>query len=152
MTMKNDLDRDLLDRMDRILCFDVFTEAFSDEDIDGMLRAMGADPSEIGSRGINHAQEMMDAQRLGWREVAAKRMERMKQAVARPMRNLSELTRDVLITLIQAAGEDRSTRDPVHAYFRKKRPEESTDEELRSILKQVEKLKSLSDLDLNNDQ
>jgi hypothetical protein len=115
--------------------------AMSPAELDASIRAEGGDPEAIGARGARLAEELL-GRRKGLRSQAkahgdvASALAKMKEAPRTPI-----LPRADLLARIEAARSDARLRTPIAAAFRKRTAEESTDDELRGLLDEIEMLR-----------
>lgn len=119
------------------------TDATTDEDVDRELREAGGDPTAIGTRGLALAEKLLEVRRLAWQDAARRKLAAHEQAgrsaKARPAR-----TRPELLAAINTRREAFERRGmSVSAAFRKRKPEDSTDEELAEFLDELEMLDDL---------
>jgi hypothetical protein len=120
-------------------------EAMSPAELDASIRAEGGDPEGIRARGVRLIEELMERrQRLAWQAKARGDMEgafaKMAEAPKTP-----KLPRPELLAKIEAARSDGRFKAPLAAAFRKRTAEESTDDELRRLLDEIEMLRMLEE-------
>jgi hypothetical protein len=120
-------------------------KAMSEEELDASIRADGGDPDAIGERGARLAEELLARRkRLRWQAKARGDMDaalaKMREAPRTPA-----LPRAELIARLEAARSDPRFAAPVTAAFRKRPAEESTDDELRRLLDEIEMLRKLQE-------
>ena len=124
---------------------DVF--AMSDAELDACLREHGADPAAIRAGGKAQANELLAARaRLSWHGAVAETRRRV-EAIATSLASTARLTREELLARLEAARTSPRFAVPVAAMFHKKKPEASTDEELQSMVEQLELLAQIDQLD-----
>ncbi len=115
--------------------------ALSDEELDREMKAEGFNPAAIGENGARFAAEQMARrERLAWQAEAHDRLELVRaklsaRAQVRPVRS-----RDELLTRIAKARLDPRLAQPVAVMFRNRVADEASDEELESILEEIEAL------------
>lgn len=145
MTGKNDATQEWLD-IEASLDGDILTDAYSDEEVDALIRAKGRDPVVVGQRGAALAQQLIDAQRLSWMKEARKKQEEVRAIVggARQARNRSRME---MMDFLAAARADSQLGGRIEGFWRKRRPEESSDEELGELVAEIEALRRLVDAD-----
>jgi hypothetical protein len=118
-------------------------EAMSPAALDASIRADGGDPEGIAARGLRLVEELtLRRKRLAWQAKAHGDMHgalgKMAEAPKTP-----KLPRDELLKRVNAARADGRFHAPIAAAFRKRTAEESTDEELRGLLDEIEMLRML---------
>jgi hypothetical protein len=147
MTAKKRTDEELLAAIERTADDPELAEiaAMPGAELDAAIRADGGDPDAIGERGARFAQEMLARRkRLRWQEAARTELEAMQAKVA-GMPRTPALPRAELIARLKAAQSDARFREPIAAAFRKRSAEESTEEELRLLLDDIEMLRRLEE-------
>jgi hypothetical protein len=117
--------------------------AMTPAQLDASIREGGGDPDAIGARGAQLAAELLERRkRLRWQAKARGNMEsalaKMAEAPKTP-----KLPRPELLARIAAARSDGRFKAPIAAAFRKRTAEESTDDELRGLLDEIEMLRML---------
>lgn len=121
----------------------------SDADVSAEIRERGGDPEAIGARFAAVAQGLAAAQRReAWQREAAQRIEKARGvlgAARGPRRGEPRVSRALLLARIETARQDPRLEGPVAMAFRKKSADESTDEELESMLSSLEDLAKLGD-------
>jgi hypothetical protein len=120
-------------------------DAMSPAEVDAAIRANGGDPEAIGARGAKLAEELLARRkRLRWQAKAHGDMTgalvKMSAAPRTP-----RLPRPELLARIEAARGDARFRGAIAASFRKRTAEESTDDELRGLLDEIEMLRKLEE-------
>ena len=122
------------------LASDVLGDTVSSAEVDLELRVAGGDPAAIGAQGVALAQRLLEKRRLAWQETARKTIEtheRGRQATPiRPLRSRQELLDEIAARRV--AFEQRGLS--VVTAFRKRKPEEASDEELAEFLDELEML------------
>lgn len=123
------------------LADDTLTDRVSADEFDQDLRDAGGDPAAIGKRGAALVQALLEKRRLAWQDAARSKQETFRSraaergAAARPRR-----TREAKLSSINAYRADPAMGNAVTVSFRKRKPEESTDEELDEMLDELELL------------
>jgi hypothetical protein len=117
--------------------------AMTPAEVDAAIRAEGGDPDAIAARGLRLVEELMERRdRLQWQAKARGDMEaalaKMAQAPKTP-----KLPRAELLARLTAARSDARFNAPIAAAFRKRTAEESTDDEIRRLLDEIEMLRIL---------
>lgn len=128
-----DLDDDLLD-------FDL-PEALVDEE----LKAMGVDPSALAKRGSEFVAKATEDERLSWQ---ARAQVRRAQLHARASKAATRVPAGMNRKAMLARLEELRATDPnlgtaIKMAARKRKPEESTDDELRALLEEMEALRAI---------
>jgi hypothetical protein len=117
--------------------------ALSPEALDASIRANGGDPDAIAARGVQLVQELLERrQRLDWQAKARANMEDALAKMATAPKT-PKLPRGELLKKIDAARTDARFKAPIAAAFRKRTADESTDDELRRLLDEIEMLRTL---------
>jgi hypothetical protein len=118
-------------------------EAMSPAALDASIRADGGDPEGIAARGLRLVEELTERRkRLAWQAKARGDMQSAFAKMAEAPRTPA-LPRDELMKRINAARADARLHAPIAAAFRKRTAEESTDDELRRLLDEIEMLRML---------
>jgi hypothetical protein len=133
-------DSEVQDDVDEIL-------AMSDAELDAHLAANGADPAKIRADGEALAKEL-DARhhRLAWQDEARAKLERFQTlaaAAAARTAGRPKLPRAELLARLERARTDARFTSPVTVAFRNRKPEASTDEELQTLLDEIDLLAEL---------
>jgi hypothetical protein len=110
--------------------------------VEGSLRAAGVDPDRLRDDGLQLATQLLERRRLFWQEEARRRIANRAPLVAR-IAQLASMTKDDLLLRLGDLRGDPALGPSVAAAFRKRKPEESSAEELRELLQEVELLRSL---------
>lgn len=147
MAPKAPSDGDLLALLDDALAADFLKKDFPIEKVDEELRARGGDPEAIGQRGAQLADELVkEWNRTQWRKDAQKKRQRFLEESARHQEDaVAGMSRSELLAALQAARENPSLGSSVQAAFRKRRPDQSSDDDLRSLLHEVLILQRLAE-------
>jgi hypothetical protein len=127
--------------------------AMSDEEVDAYINGNGGDAKAIRVAGAKLAKELReDPDRFSKREKAHAKVQRYREW-ALAMGEKERLPRDALLRLLDEARHDPRFSAPVASMFHDKKPEESTDEELRAMLDQIALLVKLDgDRDKDKDK
>jgi len=134
------------------LAAEIFTERVSKSEVDQDLRDAGGDPDAIGKRGAALVQELLEARRLDWQTQARAKQAALAARLAdrrtapRPRRS-----RDQMLTAINAHRTNPAMGAAVSISFRKRKPEESTDDELAELLDELELLHAMKTDDKKTD-
>lgn len=126
-----DLDDDLLD------------PNYPEAAVDDELRELGIDPVVLAKRGADIATNLREEERLSWQTRARERGARMAAIASRVVAAVDLGRAEILKRLdeLRSTGSGPS----IAAAFRKRRPEESSDDELRALLEDMEALRAIDD-------
>ncbi len=126
--------------------------------VDALLRKDGIDPEALADEGARFVAALAQKKaRPAWQEAA----QRKKEAFARLVRpsdagnpstsgwagELLKLSRDAILSRLDALRTDPRFGTQIATAFHKRKPEESSDEELRALLEDMEDLRALGDGD-----
>jgi hypothetical protein len=142
---KKRTDEELLEAIDQAAADDDLAEiaALTSEQVDATIRAQGGDPEAIGARGAQLARELLERRkRLAWQGEARRGLEAAQAKMAQAPRT-PKLPRPELLARLAAAQKDARFSAPIAAAFRKRTAQESSDEELRRLLDEIEMLRML---------
>lgn len=127
------LDDDLLDPA-------LPTDIVADE-----LRKLGLDPVALAKMGSGVVAQLQEQERLSWRAKALEKRARLEGRGARVTVPAGMSKAAMLARLEELRSSHPRMGTAVVAAFRKRKPEESTDEELRGLLEDMELLRSIED-------
>lgn len=142
MSTKGTTDRVLWQAIAR-LDDDLLDPDFPDAFVEAELMALGLDAASVGSRGVAFVAALRDEQRLAWQANAKKQQAEMKRRAALVDVSLQMDRASLLSRIEQLRATDPRVGTAIKMAARKRRPEESTDEELRALLLEMETLRSL---------
>lgn len=127
------LDDDLLDLH--------LPEAVLDEE----LKAMGIDPSLLAKRGREFVTKAKEEERLSWQKRAQERRSQLqaRASKAAEIRPAAMDRRAILARLDELRATDPNVGTAIRMAARKRRPEESTDDELKALLDEMEALRAI---------
>jgi hypothetical protein len=108
----------LLDEADRI-------QKLSDAEVAADVKAQGGDPA--------------------WKAKARARLSNARRAMADVPKTPASMPRKEILARIDAARKNPRLSSPVAAFFRKRKPEETSDEELRELLDELLLLEAVED-------
>jgi hypothetical protein len=114
--------------------------SMSDAEVDAYIRDNGGDPAAIRASGRTLATELLERRHQNAWHVDMQRKNEAFRAVAAASRSKEKLPRAEIIERLQAARRDTRFASPVAALFRGKTAEAMTDDELQSLLDQIELL------------
>ena len=137
-------EEEILSQLDASLAEDVLNSSYSDADVLAALRAAGGDAEAIGRRGAELAAGLLEKRRLAWRGRARERIERAQSAFV-PRRDYSGYGRMELLGMLDSARKNPRLSKPVSQLFHKRKAEDVSDEELRSLLVEVDALALLDE-------
>lgn len=130
-----DLDDDLLD------------PNYPEAAVDDELRELGVEPIALAKRGADFVSNLLEQERLSWQTRARERGDRMG-ALASHVVAAVELGRSAILQRLDELRSSGSTSGyAVAAAFRKRKPEESSDDELRALLEDMEALRAIEDME-----
>jgi len=128
------------DELEDALAADFATNA-TREELEEELARMGIDAETVASRARQIADERTgSADAASWRTRAREKLAAAREKVRRTVGRYADMTRDELLARIDDLKNHPSLTQPVTAAFRKRSPAESTDDELRAILADMEAL------------
>jgi hypothetical protein len=117
--------------------------SMSPAELDHFLDSNGGDSAAIRASGAALAKELLERrQRLAWQGDMHEKLAAFRE-VAAAKKTLASLPRAELLARLHVARNDPRFAAPVAALFQKKGPEASTDDELQSLLDQIELLAQL---------
>jgi len=151
MADKDKKDVVTLQKLQEDVASDVLTDAVSEMDVDRELREAGGDPDAITRRGLAVVEEMLERRRLAWQGAAAEKLKTVRSKSVGTRSN-PQLSKAQLIERINALRSDSKLGAPIEAAFRKRKPEESTIDELTQLLDEMEMLRELADDDTEADK
>ena len=130
-------------------------DAMSGDEVDAELRSFGGDPAQIRAKGAalaarlhkEHTGETLTPTStttpLAWEANAQAKLDDVRR-LAGTVRK-TKLPRADLLAKVDAARSDPRFKQKVGALFRKRTPEESSDEELETILEAIELLAKIEE-------
>lgn len=134
----NESDRAVLAALEESLAEDLLTDAYTDDEIDQLIRARGGDPAAIGARGAALGAELARARRLAWQDAAKKKKKVMEGAVAKPGAIPPFPSDDPIPAILSLAAQIGVT---VNLSGRKR--EETTPEELEKLWRKLHEVKAV---------
>jgi hypothetical protein len=142
MTTKGATDAELWRALAR-LEDDFLDPSLPDAVLDAELKVLGVDAEELVRRGVSFVGALMEEQRLSWQAAAQERQAEMARRAAQ-VEVSSQMDRGALLSRIeQLRATDPNVGTAIKMAARKRKPEESTDDELRSLLQEMETLRVL---------
>lgn len=127
------LDDDLLDFS--------LPEALVDEE----LKKIGIDPDDLAKRGGAFIVQVREEERLSWQKRAHERRSQLHSRASRVQTRVpAEMGRaDLLTRLEELRATDPSIGSAIMMAARKRKPEESSDDELRGLVAEMEALRAI---------
>jgi hypothetical protein len=120
--------------------------AMSDAEVDAYIAANGGDPQKIRAAGEALAKELDSRHdRLKWHDTMEDTLHRVRMTAATQVRPRPPVSRAQLMARLERARSDPRFASPVAALFRGKTTEACTDQELETMLRQVELLGMIED-------
>ncbi len=146
MTRKSETDREFLARLESSLARDPLSDDMPVEEVRDQLRDEGGDPEGIAARGAEIAALLLTRQRLSWMDTArTKREARAKRLGG--MKRLPRSPRTEELGKIQSARGDPKLSGTVEMAFRKRKPDDLSDDEVHDLLEEIEALRLISEDD-----
>jgi len=109
------------------------------------LLGVGIDPQALAERAIQFVVQAKEDERLSWQAEAQRTRERLKSLVAESNSRLRhDMTRaEILTRLDELRRADENIGSAIRMAARKRKPEESSDSELRALLDEMEALRAI---------
>jgi len=113
--------------------------------VEDELKALGIDPAALAKRALGLVASAKEEERLSWQEAAKKRRANLEAlASAATTKVPSVIDRQAILhRLDELRSNDSSVGTAIKMAARKRKPEESTDEELRALLEEMEALRAI---------
>lgn len=113
--------------------------------VDDELKALGVDPQALARRASEFVTVVKEAERLSWQERAQQSRARLEALAAGSKANVpSDMGRQaMLLRLDELRKTDPNVGTAIKMAARKRKPEESTDDELRALLEEMEALRAI---------
>lgn len=118
--------------------------------VDRAVREGGADPEAVRARGTVFVAQLKEQQRLAWQDEARRRRDAMRERASK-VAVPPGMTRDQMLRRLNELRGNPRFGAPILTAFRKRKPEESSDEDLRALLEDIEGLRALQDDDHGDD-
>ncbi len=116
-----------------------------DEVVDDELRAIGVDPTALAERGVQFVAKVREEERLSWQAQARARRAaletRASKAIGRVPADMDRV--GILARLDELRAADSRVGAAIKMAARKRKPEQSTDDELRTLLEEMEALRAI---------
>ncbi len=136
----NESDKAVLAALEESVATDLLTDAYTDDEIDQLIRARGGDPAAIGARGAALGAELARARRLAWQDAAKKKKRVMEAAVARSGAIPPLSSSDPIPAILSLAAQVG-----VSVNFSGRKREETTREELEKLWRKLHEAKALGE-------
>jgi hypothetical protein len=109
------------------------------------LNAIGVDPASLAKRASEFVAKAMVDERLSWQAEAQKRRAQLQGLAARARSRVpAEMDREAMLArLDELRAADPNVGTAIQMAARKRKPEESTVEELRALLEEMEALREI---------
>jgi hypothetical protein len=125
-----DLDRDLLD------------PTTPTEVLDSAAKGMGLDPSALRAEGRALATALLDEKRRAWMRAARQNIESLR-ARARSATDFNAMDKQMLLVELERWRTHPTAGGEIRAAFRNRKPEESSEADLRSLLEEIERVAAM---------
>lgn len=141
-TPKSDGDKLLWAALER-LDDDLLDPDMPDEEVEVDLLQMGLNPKTLAQKGRQLGRALSEKKRLAWQD-AARAKQRSLQQRADLAPQIGDMSRQqMLARLDELRAEDPAVGTAIKAAARKRKPEESSDQDLRSLLEDMEALRAI---------
>ena len=110
--------------------------------VDAQLRAAGVDPDALGKEGASLAAKLQESHRLSWQKAAVRKKDAF-EGLGQFKVDLAGMSQPEVLERLNALRSDPRFGPQIMTAFRKRKPEESTLDELKALLEDVEALRSL---------
>jgi hypothetical protein len=130
---------------------DPLDPAMPREVVDQALRGGGVDPDALRKKGAELVAKLREEHRLSWQTEARRRRDAMDRRATRAIVPPGMPRDEVLERLNDLRGNPKFGA-PIMTAFRKRKLEESSDEDLRMLLEDIEELRALETADEGNDE
>lgn len=113
--------------------------------VDEELKALGIDPAVLARRGREFVAKAKEEERLSWQKHAQVRLTQLQARASKGGggRLVAMDRKAILARLDELRANDPNVGTAIKVAARKRKPEESTDEELRALLDEMETLRAL---------
>lgn len=128
---------------------DPLDERVSSASVDEQLRAAGLDPDAIAKEGGSYVMNLQEGERLSWQKAATRKKEAF-DGLAQARTNIGAMSQVEILARLNSLRSDPRLGPQIMTAFRKRKPEESSVEELKALLEDVEALRSLASDDDEN--
>lgn len=113
--------------------------------VDDELKSLGVDPQALARRASEFVAVVKEEERLSWQERAQQSRARLEALAAGSKADVpSDMGRQaMLLRLDELRKTDPNVGTAIKMAARKRKPEESTDDELRALLEEMEALRAI---------
>jgi hypothetical protein len=143
MSSKGKPDRELwvaLQALDNDILDPEFPTALVEEE----LKGLGIDPAALAKRGRDFVSKVTEEERLSWQAHARAQRAELEARASKAVLVPPDLSRTaILARLEELRSADSTVGVAIRMAARKRKPEQSSDEELRSLLAEMEALRSM---------
>ena len=141
-------EEDLWDTL-RGLDDDLLDVSLPESAVDAELKALGIDPVALATKGSEFVARAKEEERLSWQARAREERATLQRLAANSTTRVLPNTprKEILARLEALRMNDANVGPAIKMAARKRKPEESTDEELRALLEEMEALRSIEDND-----
>jgi hypothetical protein len=124
---------------------DLLDPGLPESAVDDELKALGVDPLALAKRASEFVAVVKEEERLSWQERAQQSRARLEALAAGSKANVpSDMGRQaMLLRLDELRKTDPNVGTAIKMAARKRKPEESTDDELRALLEEMEALRAI---------
>jgi len=124
---------------------DLLDPGLPESAVDDELKALGVDPLALAKRASEFVAVVKEEERLSWQERAHQSRARLEALAAGSKANVpSDMGRQaMLLRLDELRKTDPNVGTAIKMAARKRKPEESTDDELRALLEEMEALRAI---------
>ncbi len=123
---------------------DLLNPDVPDAHVDAALVDAGVDPAALAERGNAFVTLQKEEKRLAWQTTALERKVELEARAARARGDVQAWDRGaILARMDQLRAADPNLGTAIAMAARKRKPEESSDEELRALLEQMEALRAI---------
>ena len=126
---------------------DLLNPSVPDAAIDDELEALGIDAKGLAERSAASVERLLEKRRLSWQTTASQRRAKMERRAAGVEVSARMDRASILARLDELRAADARLGTAIKMAARKRKPEESTDDELRALLREMEVLRALEEDD-----
>ncbi len=129
-----DLDRELLD------------PGVPTDVIDAAARSIGLDPHAVRAEGRALAAAAFERKRRGWMTAAREKIALLREK-AKATTKYAEMGKQMLLEELERWRQHPAIGGEVRAAFRNRKPEESSEDDLRALLEEIERVAAMHEAD-----
>ena len=117
--------------------------------VDAELKALGVDATALARRGSEFVLQVKEEERLSWQARAREQKDQLERLASKSVTRLPAVMsrKQVQDRLEELRTSNAGVGAAIRMAARKRKPEESTDAELRALLEEMEALRSIEDND-----